>query len=246
MLTAAMLCIASCDGDTPQTRRPGEPTTDSTSHDDTTHHSPNPSDTTSRDTIPTDSTTVPFTLTLTADRLDAYMGQSLQLTAVTNEQATVKWRSTNTIVAIVDQDGLVQMNNVIADGQTQIIATAREVSDTLTLINRSWRVAMLDKDTWKVPDVSKLHPGDTLTLTIVDSSFKPVNDDGFNAAACQWAATSREVDVAQLFSNAISPTASNSWHMQYVIGSQAPTGVSFSVKASYGNAASSLFCTILP
>lgn len=246
MLTAAMLCIASCDGDSPLDRRHGDDTTDTINGNDTTHHSPNPSDTTSRDTIPSDSTTVPFTLTLTADRPDAYMGQNLQLMAITSEPTAVKWRSTNTLAAIVNQDGLVQMNNVTADCQTQIIATAREVSDTLTLFNRSWRVAMLDKGTWKVPDVSKLHPGDTLTLTIVDSSFKPVDDDGFNAAACQWSATSREVDAAALFASTAAPVASNGWCMQYVINNLAPTGISFSVMASYGGAAASQLCTILP
>lgn len=246
LVAAAALSIASCGSDEPQGRRPGEggstdTTTDTTQRNDSTVNPPGPADTTSRD-----STSSGFSLRLSAPRQYAYMGQCLQLTAITSEAATVKWRSTNTMVAIVDQNGLVVMNNALHDDSTLITATANGIADTLTLTNRAWHVARLEGGHWNSPSINKLHPGDTLTITIVDSGNRPIDDDGFNAGCCTWTVTCREADVAKLIAASLPPSHDNGWQMRYTIASDAPVNVSFSIMARYNGAAASISCTIQP
>ena len=256
LLTAAICGISACDHDEPRGRRPGSGGTIVTN--DTTGNV-NPTDTTARDTtnqvtpsdtIPKDTTNNPpsetFTITLNAARDYAYMGQSLQLYAITSDSATVKWKSTNTLVATVNNEGLVLMANVRDNCDTYILATANNVSDSLLLHNHVWRVAKMENNAWITDGTRKVHPGDTILMTIVDSSSQPINDNGFNAGACQWTATCREADTSSIFSAIEAPSQANDWQARYVIAPNSPVNVTFSIQVRYREAAASLSCMILP
>ena len=256
LLTAAIWCMSACDHDEPRGRRPGSG--NSVVQNDTTGKI-TPTDTTTRDTTgrvtPTDTTgkdTInypppeTFTITLSAERDYAYMGQSLQLHATTSDAATVNWKSTNTLVATVNNEGLVMMANVRDNGDTHIIATANNASDSLLLHNRVWRVAMKENNAWITDGTRKVHPGDTILVTIVDNSSQLINDDGFNAAACQWTVTCREVDASGIFSAIEAPSQANGWQARYVIAPGSPVNVTFSIQARYNEAGASLSCTVLP
>lgn len=253
LLLVAIWSMASCNHDEPLGNRPGHggnARTDTTNTRDTTGNvnppdttgRTNPTDTTNRDTTGNDT----FTLTLSAERDYGYMGQSLQVYATTSDSAAVIWKSTNTLAATVNNEGLVLMANVRDDCETHIIATANNVSDTLLLHNRVWRVAMLENNTWATDGTRKVHPGDTIVITIVDSASHLVNDDGFNAGACQWTVTCREAEVAQIISAADAPALGNNWQARYVIAPGSPVNVTFSIQARYQDAAAALSCTILP
>ena len=256
MLLAAIWCVSACDHDEPRNRHTGNGNTIVTN--DTTGRV-NPSDTTRdttgnvtpKDTIGTDTTNYPpppaaFTITLNADRDYAYMGQSLQVNAITSETATVKWRSTNTLVATVNNEGLVMMANVRDDCETHIIATANNMSDSLLLHNRVWHVAMKENNAWITEGTRKVHPGDTILMTIVNSSSQLINDEGFNAGTCQWTVTCREADVDSLFSAIEAPSQANGWQAKYVVAPVSPLNVTFSIQVRYNEAATALSCMILP
>ena len=123
-LAAILLCALSCGTDEPRGRDNGTtPVPHDTTHrndttpTDTTHHNTTPNDTTGN-TNPADTThhgnndtTTTFSITLNAPRDYGYMGQTLQLNAVTSAAATVSWHSSNSAVATVDASGLVYFNN---------------------------------------------------------------------------------------------------------------------------------------
>jgi|GEM_PF-2916261 len=250
-----MLTIAACGSDEPR-HRAGEGGT--SSRTDTTNTSTDTTaagDTTSgqggsdSDTTGTHSgdTTSTFAITITAPRNDAYMGQTLQLTASTSTAAEVKWRSANTRVANVDANGLVTMHNVVEDSTAPIIATANGVSDTIVLTNRCWLVAANQNNSWTVPTgYHKVHAGDTLVLTIVNSATQQIDDNGFNAGACQWSLSSPALDVNVLLADSIAPNQANGWRATYIISNNVAAGTAFSVMARLGKAASSLSCSVAP
>lgn len=150
------------------------------------------------------------------------------------------------MVATVNNEGLVMMANVRDNCDTHIIATANNVSDSLLLHNRVWRVAMKENNAWICDGTRKVHPGDTILMTIVDSSSLLINDEGFNAGACQWTVTSREADVNSLFSAIEPPSQANGWQARYVVAPESPVNVTFSIQVRYNEAATALSCTVLP
>ena len=246
MLTAILLLgVASC-GDEPSGIHHGnrvDPTPeDTTHHSDTTGSHGN--DTTGGSA--NDTTTTPFTLAIDADRDYGYMGQTLQLHAATTTPSPVSWRSTRMTSAIVDGDGLVTFNNVIADDSTLIIATAAGVSDTIFLTNRCWNVATWNGTAWLTPALLTVHRGDTIVLTIIDSHGMAIDDNGFNAAACQWSIVCRNADVAAIARLIATPSQANGWKQQWVILDDAPAGAVFTLIAAYHEAAATLSCTITP
>ena len=170
------------------------------------------------------------------------MGQTMQLAAVTNipPSSPVTWTSSRTDVATVDNDGVVTFANVRENGRAVISACADGVTATLPLDCRCWSVALHDGTIWARPDLPVAHPGDTLELTITDSDLHPIDDDGFNAASCQWNHSSRNADVTAVIKPVMSPSAVNGWHSCYVIESTATDGAIVTIKASLGEAASSL------
>lgn len=245
LLLAAVLSMASCQHDEPRGHSPGRGGTTITPVD-TTH---TPSDTThtpvDTTTHSTDTTRV-LTLELSAPRDYGYMGQSLQLTAVTSHPVTVEWSSSNTLAATVDSHGLVTMSNVTSDAQTVITATADTVSRSMVIRCLYWTVAALDGEQWSTQPYHQVHPGDTLVLTLVGSCLTPIDDNGFNSAACQWSVSSRQADAATLMEAIETPSAANGWQWHHVIAPTAPAGTTFTVMAQLGGAASALTCTIVP
>ena len=226
LLAAAILSMAACHHDEPNGNRPGQGGShvtpgDTVSPNDTTTHptdtiTPPPNDTTSSDT---------FTLTLSAPRGYGYMGQTLQFTAFTSSETTVTWASSNPLAATVDNQGLVSIANLSGDGMTIITASACGVTDSLSLQCLYWAVAALTDGAW---------------------SAAPIDDDGFNAASCQWSVTCRQADAGQLFTGSEAPSQANGWQARYVISPDAPTGVTFTVMARFGQAASALSCVVMP
>lgn len=247
LLAAAILSMAACHHDEPNGNRPGQggshvtpgdtvPPNDTTTHPTDTI-TPPPTDTTSTDT---------FTLTLSALRDYGYMGQTLQFTAVTSSETTVTWASSNPLAATVDNQGLVSIANLSGDGKTIITASACGVTDSLSLQCLYWAVAALTDGAWSAAPYRQLHHGDTLSLTLVGSNAAPIDDGGFNAASCQWSVTCRQADAGQLFDSSEAPSQTNGWQARYVISPDAPTGVTFTVMARFGQAASALSCVVMP
>ena len=240
------LDITSC-GDEPRHPRPGSPDNDTpadtvqpvdTTANDTTGGTP--VDTTTADT--TGSGTDQLTITITAPRNYGYMGQTMQLKATTSAEPStpVTWTSSRPDVATVDHDGFVTFANVREDGQTVITASADGASATLTLSCRRWAVALRDGTAWVIPDAATAHRSDTITLTIVNSSLRPIDDNGFNAASCQWSHSSRNADVATLIGQVLPPEASNGWQTRYIVAPAPADGAILTIKATLGDAASSL------
>lgn len=235
---AVAMCIVSC-GDEPHPRHYNGSDGPDTPADTTQH----PSDTTggtSADT--THSSTKPFSITLTAPQDYGYMGQNLQLQADTTGGTgeAIKWTSSRSDVATVDAQGLVTFANVRQDGQTVISATSQGHTATLTLQCRQWRVAALDSNGWHADETITVHRGDTITLTIVNSTLDPINDNGFNAAACQWRHSSRDADIALIIAQVIAPEAANGWTARYVVSPTAPAGAIVNVMATLGEAAATI------
>lgn len=243
LLTALVLlsAVSACGDDEPRHARSNDHDTPA----DTTRH---PNDTTAHhgtDTTATDTTTSPpFTLTITAPRPYGYMGQTMQLTAVTGAPATVLWRSSHTAVATVDAGGLVTFANARQDGTTVISAAAGGTADSILLTCRHWAVAAWASTAWAVPDYHTVHPGDTVALTIVGANGQPVDDDGFNAGACDWALSCRDADVARVITPLANPAAANGWQAIYLIADDAPAGTLVTVIASHGVAAASLTISV--
>ncbi|MBR4828822.1 MAG: Ig-like domain-containing protein [Muribaculaceae bacterium] len=244
-----MACATSCGSDEPYHHMPGR----ENGHDtpaDTTHGTHTPADTTAGDTTARDTTardtSASFSIKLSSPRDYAYMGQTLRLTATTSTPTTVKWKSTATRIATVDSSGLVTFNNLHENGETAIIATACDMSDTLWLHARWWTIAERSATAWITPATHTFHPGDTIALTIVDSNTQPVNDNGFNAGSCQWTIYCYAPDVAQVINMTQPPSNENGWQAVYAIGNSAPIGTTFTIMAQFNEAASSITCTILP
>jgi len=252
LLSAVMLLGAfSCGNDEPNARRHDDregPTPADTIHNndttgnDTTHHQGG--DTTQYPGG--DTTGTVYSVIINAARDYGYMGQTLQLTATTTPGGeAVTWRSTCTMVATVDGNGMVNFNNIIGDSTALIIASTAHASDTLCLHNRCWRVAAWNGTAWTSPAYLTAHPGDTLALTIVDSHAAPVNDENFNAAACQWTASSRNADVAALVKPVAQPSQDNGWTYRWAISHDTPAGAIISFMAQHSEAASAITCTII-
>ena len=106
--------------------------------------------------------------------------------------------------------------------------------------------AALTDGAWSAAPYRQLHHGDTLSLTLVGSNAAPIDDGGFNAASCQWSVTCRQADAGQLFDSSEAPSQANGWQARYVISPDAPTGVTFTVMARFGQAASALSCVVMP
>lgn len=247
-LTAVLLMGGiSCGSDEPIGNRHGshdDPTpTDTTSQDTTSHSGTDtiPNDTTSHHD--TDTTTTPR-ITIGAPRDYGYMGQTMQLTVTNTATAAVKWRSSRSAVASVGQDGLVTFNNLITDSTTVITATAGNACDSLTLTNRCWHVAAWSGTAWVTPAYHSVHPGDTITLTIVDSEGRAINDQGFNAGACEWSATCRTADVAAVITAIDTPSGNNGWQYRWVINAGTAQGTIVNIMARHGYAASTLACLV--
>ena len=258
ILSVIMLCAVSCGTDEPRRTQDGGSTPvpfdtthrNDTTPADTTHHGNNPSDTTGN-TTPSDTThhsgndtTATFTITLNAPLDYGYMGQTMQLNAVTTRPTSVTWKSSRPLFATVDADGMVTFSNTDRDGNTVITATANGVSDSVTLTNRCWKVAARSGNGWSTADYLNAHPGDTIVLTIVDSQAYAINDKGFNAGACQWTASSRNADISKVVGAVTSPAEANNWRYTMVITPDAPAGAIIIVMAQYGDAASALSCVI--
>lgn len=250
MLTVLLLSgTASC-GDEPQSIHSGNPipvdttrhnNNDTTSNDTTGHGN----DTTATDTTHHNSgdTTTTVLLTILAPRDYGYMGQTLQLAASTSSPATVTWRSLNTSIATIDKDnGMVTFGNVVADGSTLITAMAAGATDTIMLVNRCWKVASWDGNAWTGPSYLPVHQGDTLVFTISDSQSHAIDDQGFNAAACQWSATSPNGEAGII--TTLSTGEADARQRRFVIAPDAPVGAYITIVARYGDAASSLMCVI--
>lgn len=243
MLTALLLMGANACGDEPSGKRHGNH--DDSAPTDTTHHG---NDTTGRgDTTAVDTThqgggdtSAVFTLNIQAPRNYGYMGQTLQLTAMTSSPTAVAWHSSNPTVATIDQDGVVTFNNAITDGSFLITATAAGVSDSIQLTNRCWQVAAWDGNAWNAPSYLAIHRGDTLIFTIADSQLHAIDDQGFNAAACQWTASARNAEGEIITEIA----SSEARQRQFVIPNDAPIGATVTVLARYGDAASILSGTV--
>lgn len=260
IFTTIMLCVVSCGTDEPRrTQDSGStPVPFDTTHrtdttpTDTTHHGNNPTDTTGN-TTPADTThhngndtTAAFTITLNAPQTYGYMGQTMQLNAVTTTPATVQWRSSRALIATVDANGLVTFSPTDTDGTAVITATANGLSDTVTLTNRTWKVAAWNGIAWNAPAYFNCHPGDTIALTIVDSRASAINDKGFNAAACQWGASSYNSGADNIFKIISTPNEANNWQYRLTISPDAPVGSIIIVTAQHGEAASALSCVINP
>lgn len=256
LLAAAVLCVVACHHDEPWGNRPGQANGSETPADtvhqpsdttnqpaDTTNH---PTDTTGNDTTSTDTTASVFTLTLSAPRDYGYMGQTLQLNASTSKPATVKWSSSNPLAATVDAQGLVTIANCVADASTTVTATAGGTSDSLTIHCLYWAVAALTHNTWSTEAYPQIHRGDTLALTIVNSSLAVIDDASFNAAACQWTVSSQTPNAASMLTVLETPTANNGWQMRFVVLPDMPTGITFTVIAQVGKAASFITCAVVP
>lgn len=250
MLTVLLLSgTASC-GDEPHSIHSGTPipvdttyhnNNDTTSNDTTGHGN----DTTATDTTHHNSgdTTTTVLLTILAPRDYGYMGQTLQLTASTSSPATVTWRSLNTSIATIDKDnGIVTFGNVVADGPALITAMAAGATDTIMLVNRCWKVATWDGNAWAIPSYLPVHQGDTLVFAIADSQSRAIDDQGFNAAACQWTAISQNGDTGII--SVLSTGEADARRQRYVIAPDAPVGAYITIVARYGDAASSLMCVI--
>lgn len=240
MIAAMVLCAVACSSDEPDVVRPhyhdNAADTTGTAPKDTTGTTP--PDTTGNDTIP------PFSLEISAPRDYGYMGQTLSLTAVTSAPATVQWRSLNTTVATVTSEGTVTLVNTREDGIAPIVASANGRTDTLLVHNRMWQVAAWSGGKWSTSANHTAHPGDTITMTIVDSQQSQVVDNEFHAGACQWSVSSRSADVSHLLADTIVAAAANGWHVSWIVAGNAPPGATFTVMAKYGDAASSLSCVI--
>lgn len=239
-----LLNIAACGNDEPGGKRHDEHG-DRPTPTDTTQRN----DTTAKDTTATDSThhNTPdpanaFSITVTAPRDYGYMGQDLQLTAVTSQQATVTWKSTCTMAATVNADGLVHFNNARNDSATLVIATANNVADTLALYTRCWKVASWNGSDWISPSNLTVHPGDTIVLTITDSNSRPINDQGFNASACQWT-TSNSTSSENAITSVNTTGADSQWQRHMVVAADALPGTMV-IMAQYGDAAAAILCTI--
>lgn len=189
-----------------------------------------------------DSTTTVFTICIDAARDYGYMGETLQLTAVTSSPATVTWRSTRTAVAAVDGNGLVTFNNAVRDDSTLIIATASGVSDTIALTSLCWKVATWQDNAWTVPSYLAVHRGDTISMTIIDSHGNIIDDHGFNAASCQWTVSGQNAETVTTVVS--TPSRENGWQYRLYISDSAPDGTIVTVIAQHGEAASSLKCTV--
>ena len=163
ILAAILLCGVACGTDEPRGKDHGTQGGSTPVPHDTTRNNTNPPDTTSNDTThnstnppdtthnSTNDTTTTFSITLNVPRTIGYMGQTMQLNAVTTAPATVKWQSSRAAIATVDAEGLVTFCPTDADGTAVITATAGGVSDTVTLTNRCWHVAVWDGSAWSVP-----------------------------------------------------------------------------------------------
>jgi len=251
MVATIMMVITSChesEPDMPGRKIDPDIPTDTINNDTIQPHDTVPPDTIPRDTISNDTThnSTVFTIQIVAPRDYAYMGQTLQLSATTSDTATVTWKSTDTRVATIDQQGLITVNNNSQDCQTAIIARANGVSDTLIFNARHWAVAASNGSKWETPAYLAVHPGDTVTVTIVDSALQPVDLDGFNAGSCTWTASSRQADIEHVIASSIAPSQGNGWLARYVIAATSPTAITFQIKASYNSAASSMSCTVVP
>ena len=240
-----LLNIAACGNDEPRGKRHDDHG-DRPTPTDTTQHN----DTTARDTTATDTThynnpdsTDAFAITVTAPRDYGYMGQDLQLTAVTSRQATVTWRSTCTAAATVNADGLVHINNARNDSTTLIIATANNLADTLALYTRCWKVASWNGNDWISPSNLTVHPGDTIVLTITDSYSRPINDQGFNASACQWTISNTTGGDNAITSVNTAGTDSQ-WQQHMAVAADAIPGTMMIIMAQYGDAAAAILCSI--
>ena len=252
LVIAAVCCVASCGHDEPGGKRPGNNgsivNNDTTTRDTTGRVTPN--DTTSRDTTGRDTTgaspSSTFTLKLSAERDYGYMGQTIQLHATTSADATVKWKSTNTMAATVNNEGLVLLANVRDDCETHIIATANNASDSILLHNRAWYTALKENGTWATGEHRKVHRGDTLAVTIVDQSLHLINDNSFNASACQWVPACYETDINTIMSAIEAPSQANGWQAKWVMAPGAPVNVTFTITAHYNGAASTLSFIVLP
>lgn len=253
MLTAILLSAVSCGTDEPRgrdhgTNGDGTPIPHDTIHHndttptDTTHHGDNPADTTHQGND--NDTTATFTITLTAPQDYGYMGQTMQLSALTSRPATVTWHTSRAAIATVDGSGKVTFSNTDSDGTAVITATANGVSSQVTLTNRCWKVAAWDGTAWCAPAYLNVHPGDTIPFTIVDSQAHAINDLGFNAAACQWTVSSRNADVNDVVKVIATPTATNHWQYRLAVSPDAPAGPIIMVMAQLGEAASVLTCVI--
>lgn len=233
---AAAMCIVSC-GDEPHARHYGG----NDNPADTTHHSTDTTGGAPADTVSHNDTTV-FTITLSAPRDYGYMGQTLQLQADTagGTGESIKWTSSRSDVATVDANGLVTFANVRQDGETVISAMSQGQTATMTLHCRQWLVAALDSGGWRTDETLTAHRGDALSLTIVDSALKPINDDGFNAGSCQWKHSSRDADIALIIAQVMTPDATSGWTAGYVVSPTAPIGAIVTVMASHGEAAASI------
>ena len=248
LLTAFLLMGVNACGDEPGGRHHSNH--DNSAPTDTTNHGSDTTgrgDTTTVDTTAVDTThngggdtTAVFTLNIQALRNYGYMGQTLQLTAVTSSPAAVTWHSSSPSVAYIDQDGMVTFNNAITDGSTLVTAPAAGISDSIQLTNRYWQVAAWDGNAWNAPAYLPIHRGDTLVFTIADSQLLVIDDQGFNAAACQWTATARnaEGDIITAI------TSGEARQRRFVISPEAPIGATITVLARYGEAASMLSGTI--
>lgn len=253
ILTAIMLCAVSCGNDEPRSKSNGSTPVpfDTTHRSDTTPNGNNPADTTNNGNNPTDTTnngsndtTAAFTITVKAPQDYGFMGQTMQLTAVTSQPAAVTWHSSQTATATVDANGLVSFYNTDRDGTTVITATANGVSDKITLTNRCWHVAARSGNAWVAPDYLNAQPGDTIILSIVDSQAHAINDNGFNAGACQWSIISSNASIESIVKTITKPTVSSNWQYILTISPDAPQGAIFIALAQYGNAASALQCAI--
>ena len=250
MLTVLLLSGAASCGDEPHSIHSGTPIPVDTTHhnndttsNDTTGHG---NDTTATDTThhhSGDTTTTALSITILAPRDYGYMGQTLQLTASTSSPASVTWRSLNTSIASIDKDnGMVTFGNVVADGTALITAMASGATDTIMLTNRCWKVASWDGSAWTVPSYLPVHQGDTLVFTITDSQNHAIDDQSFNAAACQWTAISQNADEGII--TALSTGEADVRRQRFVIAADAPVGAYITIVTRYGDAASSLMCVI--
>ena len=240
---AIAMCISSC-GDEPHPKHYSgndNPSDTTGTAADTTHHTTDTTGGTPADTTSHNDTTT-FSIMLTAPRDYGYMGQTMELKADTTGGTgeAIKWTSSRNDVATVNQQGVVTFANVRQDGQTVISATAHGQTAATTLMCRQWLVAAQDSSGWRLDDAVTVHRGDTVVLTIVDSALKPVNDDGFNAGACQWKHSSRDADITQIIAQVMTPDAANGWTARYVISPTAPAGVIVTVMAAHGEAAATI------
>lgn len=241
ILTVFLLMSVNACGDEPGVNR--HRNHDDPTPADTTHHGNDTTsrgDTTAVDTTHHNDTTAALTLSIQAPRNYGYMGQTLQLTAVTSSPTTVTWHSSSPAAVTIDQSGMATFTNTLTDCTALITATAAGASDSIQLTNRCWQVAARDGNAWSAPPYLNIHRGDTLVFTIADSQLLAIDDQGFNAAACQWTAAARngEGDI-------ITPiTSGEARQRQYFISHDAPIGAIVTITARYGEVASMLSGTV--